>query len=61
MDQVTTAAPAVSEGLKFLLGTVHDSLFSIVDDVISDGGCSKLGVKEKVAKVRRRRHASGFE
>lgn len=61
MDQVTTSAPEVSEGLKFLLGTVHDSLFSIIDEIISDGGVSKLGVKEKVTKVRRRGHANGFE
>ncbi len=63
MDQITSTptAPELSEGLKFLLGTVHSSLFSILDEVISDGGAAKLGIKEKVTKVRRRGHANGFE
>lgn len=62
MDQVTTSsAPVLSEGLKFLLGTVHPSLFSILDEVLSDGGAAKLGIQEKVTKVRRRGHANGFE
>ncbi len=63
MDQetLTPTAPELSEGLKFLLGTVHPSLFAILDEVISDGGTSKLGIKEKVTKVRRRGHANGFE
>jgi hypothetical protein len=61
MDTNLTQAPSVSEGLKFLLGQTHSELFSVIEEVLKDGGTSRLGVKEKARLIKDERMAAGFE
>lgn len=60
MQTTTEHAPAISEGLKFLLGQSHSSLFTLLEDIIHDGGRSRVGVKEKVVAVRNENGRFGF-
>ncbi|MFP5458586.1 MAG: hypothetical protein ACLGG7_07630 [Bacteriovoracia bacterium] len=49
----SSQAPQVSEGLKFLLGQSHQDLFAVLEEILTDGGALKLGVKEVVRKIER--------
>ncbi|MBY0516307.1 MAG: hypothetical protein K2P81_05330 [Bacteriovoracaceae bacterium] len=60
METTIEKAPAVSEGLKFLLGQSHNSLFTLLEEVVVDGGNEKLGIKEKITSLRREGDAAGF-
>lgn len=61
METTIDQAPAVSEGLKFLLGQSHTALFALLEEVIADGGVTRVGVKENVKVMRAEGHAAGFQ
>lgn len=61
METTIDQAPAVSEGLKFLLGQSHSALFALIEEVIADGGVARVGVKENVKVMRAEGHAAGFQ
>ncbi len=61
METTIDQAPAVSEGLKFLLGQSHTALFALLEEVIADGGVARVGVKENVKVMRAEGHAAGFQ
>lgn len=61
METTIDQAPAVSEGLKFLLGQSHTALFALLEEVIADGGVARVGVKENVKILRSEGNASGFQ
>lgn len=61
METTIDQAPAVSEGLKFLLGQSHTALFALLEEVIADGGVARVGVKENVKVMRAEGYAAGFQ
>jgi hypothetical protein len=61
METTIDQAPAVSEGLKYLLGQSHTALFALLEEVIADGGVARVGVKENVKVMRAEGHAAGFQ
>jgi hypothetical protein len=62
MDTTTTmtTAPATSEGLRFLLGDTHQGLFQILEEIIRDGGKSRLGIQEQIQPINNDGRLAGF-
>lgn len=61
MDTTTpSTAPGTSEGLRFVLGAPHADIFAILDEIIKDGGVSRIGVQERAQNVLTDGRQAGF-